>query len=291
LGLGSLYPRLVAIRNLLARRAEQGLAFLRRTTARARDRLAWEPPSARVGPPAAVPAGRRIYAVGDIHGRADLLERLIIQLRNDAGQMGPNCAATLIFLGDYVDRGFQSREVINLLLSEACCGFETVFLKGNHELAMLEFLQDPSTGPRWATYGGAETLVSYGVQPPGPEAPAESWHRACEELTQALPETHLQFLNGLPVSMRLGDYLFVHAGVRPGVPLDKQSETDMLWIRDDFINDHKPFDAVIVHGHTPVNAPYRDARRIGVDTGAYMSGRLTAVRLEGEQVDFLFTGV
>jgi serine/threonine protein phosphatase 1 len=91
--------------------------------------------------------------------------------------------------------------------------------------------------------------------------------------------------------MRLGGYLFVHAGVRPGVPLDEQSETDMLCIRDDFINDYKPFDAVIVHGHTPVNVPYRDARRIGVDTGAYMSGRLTAVRLEGDQVDFLFTGV
>ena len=303
LGLGPFYPRIIAIMNDLSRRAEPGLSFLRRASDLVRDRmvriarrlaearLEAQPPSARSGPPATVPAGRRVYAIGDIHGRADLLERLIIRLRNDADQMETGTTATLIFLGDYVDRGFQSREVIDFLLSDACCGFETVFLKGNHELAMLEFLKDPSTGPRWATYGGAETLVSYGVQPPGPDEPPESWRRACEEFSKALPDAHLQFLTRLPVSVRLGDYLFVHAGVRPDVPLDAQSETDMLWIRDDFINDHKLFDAVIVHGHTPVNVPYRDARRIGVDTGAYMSGRLTAVRLEGERVDFLFTGV
>jgi len=236
-----------------------------------------------------VPEGRRVYAIGDVHGRADLLGRLLVQIRHDAAAADPDTAATLIFLGDYVDRGFQSREVIDLLLSDACGALETVFLRGNHELAMLEFLNEPSTGPRWATYGGAETLVSYGVQPPGPGDPPESWVRACEELARALPEAHRRFLDSLPVSVRLGDYLFVHAGVRPGVPLDHQSEDDLLWIRDDFINDRTVFEAVIVHGHTPVNVPYRDARRIGVDTGAYMSGRLTAVRIDGDQVDFLST--
>jgi len=285
----------------LARRAERVWTVATRAAAEGRVRLlgiarrlaegrpAPQQLSARSGPPPRVPEGRRVYAIGDVHGRADLLGRLLVQIRHDAAAADPDTAATLIFLGDYVDRGFQSREVIDLLLSDACGALETVFLRGNHELAMLEFLNDPSTGPRWATYGGAETLVSYGVQPLSPGDPPESWVRACEELARALPEAHRRFLDSLPVSVRLGDYLFVHAGVRPGVPLDHQSEDDLLWIRDDFINDRTVFEAVIVHGHTPVNVPYRDARRIGVDTGAYMSGRLTAVRIEGDQVDFLST--
>jgi serine/threonine protein phosphatase 1 len=242
------------------------------------------------GPPATVPAGRRVYAIGDIHGRADLLLRLLDQLRRDAQQGEFDGRPILIFLGDYVDRGFQSRDVIDILLSDAVSPFETYFLKGNHEAAMLQFLNDPSIGPRWAEYGGAETLVSYGIQPPRTRTSLDDWMRASDELKQVLPHSHLHFLSNLDLSVRIGDYVFVHAGVRPGVPLDQQSEYDMLWIRDDFLSDRKPLGAVIVHGHTPTSAPHKDSRRVGLDTGAYLSGRLTAARFEHDRVEFIATG-
>jgi serine/threonine protein phosphatase 1 len=169
--------------------------------------------------------------------------------------------------------------------------FETYFLKGNHEAAMLQFLDDPTIGPRWAEFGGVETLVSYGVKPPRTRTSAEEWARASEELNRALPGDHRSFLNSLDVSVRIGDYVFVHAGVRPGVPLEQQTEQDMLWIREEFLNDRRGLGAVIVHGHTPTAAPHRDHRRIGVDTGAYLSGRLTAARFENDSVDFVTAGL
>jgi serine/threonine protein phosphatase 1 len=242
------------------------------------------------GPPATVPAGRRVYAVGDIHGRADLLLRLLDDLRRDAQQGEFEGRPILIFLGDYVDRGFQSRDVIDILLSDAVSPFETYFLKGNHEAAMLQFLNDPSIGPRWAEYGGAETLVSYGIQPPRTRTALDDWSRASDDLKRILPHNHLHFLSNLDISVRIGDYVFVHAGVRPGVPLDQQSEYDMLWIRDDFLSDRKPLGAVIVHGHTPTSTPHKDSRRVGLDTGAYLSGRLTAARFEHDSVEFIATG-
>jgi len=242
------------------------------------------------GLPASVPAGRRVYAVGDIHGRADLLTRLVEELHRDIAKGEFEGRPILIFLGDYIDRGFQSREVIDVLLSDLMSPFETYFLKGNHEAAMLQFLTDPSIGPRWAEFGGAETLVSYGVRPPRTRTSLEDWGRASEELQAVLPPGHLHFLRNLDLSVRMGDYVFVHAGVRPGVPLDQQSEYDLLWIRDEFLSDRKPLGAVIVHGHTPASAPHRDSRRVGIDTGAYLSGRLTAARFEHESVDFIATG-
>jgi serine/threonine protein phosphatase 1 len=242
------------------------------------------------GPPASVPEGRRVYAIGDIHGRADLLVRLLEELRRDAARGEFEGRPILIFLGDYVDRGFQSRDVIDILLSDLLSPFETYFLKGNHEAAMLQFLGDPSIGPRWAEFGGAETLVSYGIQPPRTRTSLDDWARASDELQQVLPPEHLHFLRSLDLSVRIGDYVFVHAGVRPGVPLDQQSEYDMLWIRDEFLSDRKPLGAVIVHGHTPTSAPHRDSRRVGLDTGAYLSGRLTAARFEHDTVEFIATG-
>lgn len=237
-----------------------------------------------------VPAGRRIYAVGDIHGRADLLKGLIEELAEDASHGDYEGRPILIFLGDYVDRGFQSKDVIDVLLGESLSRFETYFLKGNHEAAMIQFLSDPSIGPRWAEYGGVETLVSYGIRPPRARINMEEWTRVSEEFQAALPAEHRQFLGNLDLSVRIGDYVFVHAGVRPGMPLDQQTEQDLLWIRDDFLNDRHYLGAVIVHGHTPVQHPYRDGRRIGIDTGAYLSGRLTAARFEHESVEFIMTG-
>jgi serine/threonine protein phosphatase 1 len=240
--------------------------------------------------PARAPAGRRVYAVGDIHGRADLLLKLVKDIQADAGKGEYRGKPILVFLGDYVDRGFASKDVIDILLSERLSSFETYFLKGNHEAAMLQFLSDPSVGPRWVEYGGAETLVSYGVRLPRSRTALEEWEAASADLKRVMPAEHVAFLRQLQLSARLGDYLFVHAGVRPGVDLDRQSENDMLWIRDDFLNDERPLGAVVVHGHTPISKPHRDSRRIGIDTGAYLSGRLTAARFEHETVAFLSTG-
>lgn len=242
------------------------------------------------GPPATVPPGRRVYAVGDIHGRADLLVKLLDELRADVEKGGFEGRPILVFLGDYVDRGFQSKDVIDVLLGSSLSPFETYFLKGNHEAAMLQFLRDPSIGPRWAEFGGVETLVSYGVRPPRARTSADEWALASQTLNDVLPPDHLHFLTNLDLSVRIGDYVFVHAGVRPGVPLDQQTEYDLLWIRDEFLSDRRPLGAVIVHGHTPTSKPHKDSRRIGVDTGAYLSGRLTAARFERDGVEFISTG-
>jgi serine/threonine protein phosphatase 1 len=242
------------------------------------------------GPPATVPEGRRIYAVGDIHGRADLLAKLLQTIRQDALGQPAKGRPILIFLGDYIDRGFQSKEVIDLLLGDLVSPFETHFLKGNHEAAMLQFLGEPAMGPRWAEFGGAETLVSYGVRPPRSRTSLDGWAIASDQLNSVLPPAHLDFLMNLQISVRIGGYMFVHAGVRPGVDLARQSEQDVLWIREEFLNDKRPLGAVVVHGHTPVIRPHRDSRRIGIDTGAYLSGRLTAARFEHDAVDFLSTG-
>lgn len=239
---------------------------------------------------ATVPPGRRVYAIGDVHGRADLLVRLIKDITDDAAKGGFEGRPILVLLGDYVDRGFQSKEVIDVLLGESLSPFETYFLKGNHEAAMLQFLADPGIGPRWAEFGGIETLVSYGVRPPRSRTSIEDWRVASEELNGRLPAEHRDFLANLDLSVRIGDYVFVHAGVKPGVPLENQTEQDLLWIRDEFLSDRRPLGAVIVHGHTPAAAPYRDSRRVGIDTGAYLSGRLTAARFEHDRVDFIGTG-
>ncbi len=242
------------------------------------------------GPPALVPPGRRVYAVGDVHGRADLLVRLLKDLHEDIGRGGFEGRPILVMLGDYIDRGFQSKDVIDVLMGELMSPFETYFLKGNHEAAMLQFLTDPTIGPRWSEFGGAETLVSYGVRPPRTRTSADEWRTASEALNQALPPEHLNFLSNLDLSVRIGDYVFVHAGVRPGVPLDQQTEYDLLWIREEFLSDSRALGAVIVHGHTPTTLPHKDSRRVGIDTGAYLSGRLTAARFEHDSVEFISTG-
>lgn len=242
------------------------------------------------GPPALVPPGRRVYAVGDVHGRADLLVRLLNDLHEDIGKGGFEGRPILVMLGDYIDRGFQSKDVIDVLMGELMSPFETYFLKGNHEAAMLQFLSDPSIGPRWSEFGGAETLVSYGVRPPRTRTSVDEWKAASEALNKALPSEHLHFLSNLDLSVRIGDYVFVHAGVRPGVPLDQQTEYDLLWIREEFLRDSRALGAVIVHGHTPTTQPHKDSRRVGIDTGAYLSGRLTAARFQHDNVEFISTG-
>ena len=239
--------------------------------------------------PARIPDNVRVYAIGDIHGRADLLGRLMDLIDEDAATAGQHEKVIMVFLGDYVDRGFQSREVIDFILSERLAAYETVFLKGNHEEAFLKFLSDAGFGPDWARYGGSETLTSYGIRPPRSRTLPEEWVEACARLNEVLPDAHRNFLISLRPSVTIGDYMFVHAGVRPDRALDQQSERDLLWIRDRFLNDATCFEQVIVHGHTPIREPYRDDRRIGIDTGAYLSGRLTATRLMADDVTFFTT--
>ncbi|MEL6258013.1 MAG: metallophosphoesterase family protein [Pseudomonadota bacterium] len=243
----------------------------------------------RVKRVSAAPPGTRIYAVGDIHGRADLLLHLMSKIRDEITPRAEAERVILIFLGDYIDRGFQSRKVIEFLVEEAFEDIETVFLKGNHEDALLRFLSDPTFGSQWAHYGGAETLASYGVKPPTLPGTTEQWREVHAQFTEAFPDSHRKFLETLEIVAQFGDYVFVHAGLRPGAPVAAQKERDMLWIREQFLADKTPFEQMVVHGHTPIEAPYHDHRRIGVDTGAYLSGKLTAVRLIGERVEFIST--
>lgn len=238
-------------------------------------------------PVSSVPHGRLIYAIGDVHGRADVLADLLATVKKDAEGLGAS-ERELIFLGDYVDRGPDSRGVIEQILAlDGEPGVSVLALKGNHEEAMLEFMKDASFGPVWAQHGGGATLRSYGVEPPANRMDDTQWQRAQGELAAAMPAEHKRFLEGLTTHCKRGDYVFVHAGIRPGVPLEEQTERDMLWIRREFLEHGKPLGHVVVHGHTPESQPFAGPHRIGVDTGAYYSGRLTAVRLWGNERSFV----
>ncbi|PKP80615.1 MAG: serine/threonine protein phosphatase [Alphaproteobacteria bacterium HGW-Alphaproteobacteria-18] len=245
------------------------------------------------------PEGLCLYAVGDIHGRMDLLVRLIELIDADAAQLPEGVKPQIIFLGDYIDRGLQSRDVIEYFASGALDRYDPVFLLGNHEEALLRFLQEVSFGTQWARFGGGETLYSYGFAPPNTRASLNSheemakvrdaWAKLWNDFRERLPETHLSFLQTLKSYHVAGDYLFVHAGLRPGISLNEQTQRDMLWIREEFLDDAAAFDHLVVHGHTPEDAIYRDDRRIGLDTGAFLTGRLSAARLFGTDVAFLNT--
>jgi serine/threonine protein phosphatase 1 len=221
--------------------------------------------------------------VGDVHGRLDVLEPLVADILQDVKASLPDRPPLLVFLGDYVDRGPASAGVVDLILNLAAwADLEVCALKGNHEEAMLTFLEDAAFGPLWMEHGGGATLASYGVAPPMSRSEPQAWAEARQALADALPEAHLAFLNRLELIRIEGDYAFVHAGVRPGATLDQQTERDLLWIRYDFLDAPGPFEKVIVHGHTPMEEPQILRHRLGVDTGAYATGVLTAVRLQGD---------
>lgn len=225
-------------------------------------------------PPA--PDGVVIYAIGDIHGRADLLEALGVRIDRDVEKERPK-EILEIYLGDYIDRGLGSARVIDWLLKRQQ-DRNVLFLRGNHELVLEEFLAGESAFKDWRQIGGFETLVSYGVDLFLLEGAFDD-AEIRNELAALLPLEHRQFLNGLATAIDIGSYFFVHAGVRPGVPLEQQAEQDCLWIRDEFLDHEDDFGAIVVHGHSPVSKPEFLPNRINLDTAAYATGRLSCLKI------------
>lgn len=229
-----------------------------------------------------VPDGTRVYVIGDIHGRVDLLRSLHDMIRDDISARRPD-RPVVVYLGDYIDRGEMSREVIDLLLDVPLTGAETVHLLGNHEDFMLTFLGDSSVGELWLTNGGDATMYSYGVGLP-PVADREERHRLMRAtLEEKLPAAHLDFLRTLKLTHVEGDYAFVHAGIKPGRSLEEQVPADVLWIRGEFLDSSADHEKCVVHGHTITEDVDVRWNRIGIDTGAYYSGTLTCLVLEREE--------
>lgn len=237
--------------------------------------------------------GVRLYAVGDIHGELALLDRLLSIIAEDmAGRSGRR--AVLVFLGDYIDRGPDSRGVLDRLangpLPTPLSGAETRFLAGNHEAAMLDFLTDPVNNAHWLDFGGAEALSSYGVRASVGVRERARLRDLRDRLIDRLPDAHLRFLGSLENWASYGDYAFVHAGIKPGRALSRQRRDDLLWLREPFLSSPLRHEKVIVHGHTIVETAEIHPNRIAVDTGAYATGVLTAVALDGTARSFLQTG-
>lgn len=226
-------------------------------------------------------SGERIYAIGDIHGRFDLLRLMLEKIEAHSSALPPTASLYVVFLGDLIDRGPQSAEVLAMLYDLQRKTDHVVVLLGNHEEAMLQALDGDMDALRaWLGVGGRDTLKSFGIAPRHPDEDRRAY---LQRARTAVPREWTAWLRKLPLSVQSGDYYFVHAGVRPGIPLNRQDRTDMLWIREDFLDDTRDHGAVIVHGHSIT--PETDIRpnRICVDTGAYRTGMLSAIYLEGDK--------
>jgi serine/threonine protein phosphatase 1 len=220
------------------------------------------------------------YAIGDVHGCLALLLELEALIFADAAALGPQAGETwIVMLGDYVDRGPDSAGVLDHLLRPLPAPFRRLMVAGNHEERMLDFLNAPGPDSDWLALGGGETLRSYGLSEDALFAARRSGQAAL--LDSHIPGEHRQLLETLPGMLVTPGYVFVHAGLRPGVPLDEQHPSDLMWIRDKFRNDYAEFGRLVVHGHTPTKIPLVSEHRINIDTGAYATGKLTAVRLWG----------
>ena len=236
-------------------------------------------------------SGSTTYAIGDIHGcydlMVDLLDRIVADIRRSHAGRG----TMLVFLGDYIDRGPASSDVIDALLwIDRHSPLPAVFLRGNNEQTMLDYLQDPVGHQQWLRFGGSETLRSYGLIVPKEIASAAEHRELRDRFVERLPSAHLDFLRGLRLFHETARHIFVHAGIKSGIPLRRQEAEDLLWIREGFLEEQRPGKKRVVHGHTWTGERAQVlAHRIGVDTGAYETGVLTAVRLDGELVDFIST--
>lgn len=245
----------------------------------------WSSP--RSAKSARIPDGQRVYAIGDVHGRLDLLEHMHRLIAAHAAAR-PAAHTILVYLGDYVDRGPHSAGVVDQLIADPPPGWERVLLCGNHEEMLLSFVADPAAGTVWRQLGGHETLLSYRV-PVGEAMQSGGFTGLARVFQTMLPMSHLRFFNALSSCVTIGDYFFCHAGVRPGVPLDQQSTRDLLWIRSEFLDSTADHGRVVVHGHSPVETVEIHANRINVDTGAYATNRLSCVVLEGTGREILST--
>jgi serine/threonine protein phosphatase 1 len=233
-----------------------------------------------------IEGNQRVYVIGDIHGRLDLLGHIVQKIERDL-EDNPVDDALTVTLGDYVDRGPNSRGVLDQLARNP---FPTAYiaLKGNHETLFEAFLHDPLVASQWRRFGGVETLHSYGV-PISEIMIGKGFDQAADIFRKSIPEKHFEFLGSLKLSLALGQYFLCHAGVRPGIPLQRQRAEDLLWIREEFINSNTSFGKVVVHGHTPVRFPEVLPTRINIDTGAFATGRLTCLVLQGKDRRFLST--
>ena len=238
--------------------------------------------------PATLPDNHRIYCIGDIHGRVDLLKQLHDKIKLDSDTFSGH--KTIIYLGDYIDRGPDSKRVIDCILNEKLTNFTEVFLLGNHEQVLLQFVlsEDPTIANDWFKFGGLSTLASYGVEIRGIPT-LKDLSRLRTEFTEKLPNTHFEFFKDLTLSFECGDYFFAHAGINPKINLSNQRPEDLLWIREDFINSTLFHKKIIVHGHTVTSEPEQLFNRIGIDTGAYSTGRLTCAVFEETECRFLQT--
>lgn len=231
---------------------------------------------------ASLPDGVRIYAVGDVHGRLDLLDELLDRIDRHR-RVYPIARPVQVFVGDYIDRGPASAQVLDRLIAWSADN-ETVCLKGNHDTFIFEFLRRPAVLRDWSAIGGLETLRSYALKPMlNPDSASQK--ELSVALRMGLPKAHRTFLGSLQISFSCGRYFFVHAGVRPGIPLQKQSEEDLLWIRDEFLLHEQPFEKIIVHGHTPVRDIDVRPNRINIDTGAFATGKLSCLIFEQDSIE------
>jgi serine/threonine protein phosphatase 1 len=250
-------------------------------------------PSVRGRQPA-LPEGLRVYVVGDVHGRLDLLLAMERAITDDLRESGRHLDGMVVHLGDFVDRGFDSRKVIDHLVRTEGAGPPQVRLLGNHDLWLREFAvgvdRTEDLAASWIRFGGDATLLSYGVKLDLRKPEPERFAEARLLLERRFPDEHAAFLARLELAFGLGDYFFCHAGIRPDVPLDEQVEADLLWIREPFLSWTGDCGKIVVHGHTVEEKPAVRPNRIGIDTGACWTGRLTCLVLEGTGRRFLQTG-
>lgn len=237
---------------------------------------------------AAVPDGQRVYAIGDIHGRFDLASKMVATIHKDLAETAKGLDATVVGLGDFIDRGPQSRQVLELLCAlRQETGLRFVGIQGNHEAMFMSMLDRPGASLKeWLSFGGTETLASYGIGGTGRMTPAA----LREEISRRMPLEHLLFLQGLRLSESIGDYFFCHAGARPGIPLPRQEKRDLLWIGTGFSDRDAAFEKVIVHGHTRCPVAEIHRHRISLDTGAHATGVLSCAVLEGSAIRLLKCG-
>jgi serine/threonine protein phosphatase 1 len=235
-----------------------------------------------------IPDGVRIYAVGDVHGRLDLLDKLLLRIDADIVSR-PTLRPVYVFLGDYIDRGPSSRETIDRLVEHGQ-KHESVFLKGNHELIAIKCLSDRTLFDQWLRLGGLSTLASYGVST-DIGAGGKQTAQLQAAFHSALPQAHLRFFRDLRISFACGDFFFAHAGVKPAINLSRQKESDLLWIRDEFLTSIDDFGKIIVHGHTPASEVEIRPNRINIDTGAFASGRLTCLVIDGKSLSVIDTSL